>query len=347
MSFSVTATKAAFDYYLWPKINGRVQWVIDFDGVYYVRFDGLIDTISGPKFVDFSSNTYLIKYNIVCKGRFKDFETSIFRGSYSLDSMKRSEVYQLIAEQANFDASEIVIDPNLLNDIALPSANDSEKPSLMTKIGTNCLDVIKEVQEYYSVNDLIYFRDDGAGSTKLYISNPSSSLKATFYRDAITANVNLSPTTVIATTPGSSAMTIQVNDKNFYNDFWIIGGDAGKQLFASHYEYSPSWRTPADPLYIKNKKTVIIVNPAWNSQSIVNVVGYSLFKKYCKFSISLTIESFLYPSLYPGDIIAIHPGGEPGATLNYFKVISMSTKMEKLLNPSSRRYRCVYELEEY
>lgn len=347
LSFDITGKMATFNALGFPKANARVQWRIDTEPGSYVRFDGYIDSIEASNFIDFNDNTYYMKYNIKCKNRWKDAQRALFRGSYALDSMTRTEVYQLLADQMELPPGELSIG-SLLNDIQMQNSNPGEEPLLITKVGTDVYSAFREMQKYYSVEDRMYWRDDGTGSqnVKLFITDADySTVKETFYRDALTAESNGSPTTVIASIDGNdSPMQYQINDRDFYNDFFIMGYEDKKPVMA-HFSYPPSWGTPSNPLYIRKRRMMLKINPAWNSQSIVNLVGYSLFKKYMRMQVPTTISSFLMPNLYPDDIVSIDPGGEPGASIQYYRIIGMRSSLRKTFYDATRRYSCQYDLE--
>jgi len=348
LTFTVTAARAAYDAIGWPQPNGRCQWQIDTGAGYYIRFDGFIDETKGGKFVDFSDDTYHIQYNIVLKSRWRDAEFAVFTGSYALDGMTRSEVYTLLAEQMGLDtATQLSISADLLSDTPLPQADQGKKKSLKTKIGENVLNIFKETQKFYSVEDKLLFKDDGLGSFKLFITNEDNTNHGTILRSNPTQSTPL----VVASIGGDNKpQKYALTDKNFFNDIYVIGGDVESlestgNVFVSNFRYPPSWQTTTDPLYIRKRRLLIAINPAWNTQAMCNLVGRALFLRYCRFDVSLSVNSFLQYNIYPGDIVTLDKGGDTGGDLT-MRIVGMKTTMLKLSRPLSRRYATIYELED-
>jgi len=217
---------------------------------------------------------------------------------------------------------------------------------MKTKIGENVLDIFKDLQKYFSVDDKLAFRDNGSGTVVLYITNQNNTNKGTIYRSDSTQSTPL----VIASGGGDNKpQKISANDKSFFNDIFVIGGDIeGAQgtgnIFMANYRYPPSWQNTADPLYIRKRRILIAISPAWNTQGLVNVVGYGLFKKYVKFDIGEVIDAFLQYNIYPGDILTLDAGGT-GESDRTVKIKAMRTSLQKLSRPLTRRYSCQYEVE--
>lgn len=347
LNFDVQSKRINFDAISWPQPNGRVQLQLETTTNYYVRFDGFVDTIEGPKFVDFADDSYHITYHVSCKPRWKDAEYAIFRGSTTLDDMKRSEVYDLLAKQMGLETAEISIATDLLADQTLPQPKTGiEKNSLMPKIGTSVMDVLEEIQKYYSVEDQMYFRDDGTGTqtVKMFITNTLTVNKGTMLRSDPYQTTPL----VVATYGGTNiAQTINVNDREFYNDIWVIGGDPDDlaTVYSANFRYPPSWQDITDPLYIRQRRVLIAINPAWDSQALVNLVGYCLFKKFTRFTSPLTITSFLLYNLYPGQYFTLDDGGEPAIGNLTLKILSMQSRLSHGNIPLNRRWQTQYECE--
>jgi len=354
LSISVLGARTDFDDVDWPKLNGRCQWHIDTGVGDYIRFDGFIDEVQGSKFVDHSTSDYYIKYDVSVKSRWRDAEFSVFTGSYDLDGMEREDVYRLLGTQMGLATLTEMSIGTLTASQPLPSGEIGKEPTLKTSIGQSVLDVFKDVEEFYAVDDRLIFKDDGTGNVKLFITALSDATVGTIVRADSTQATAL----VVASAGGNNTpQRVIANDRQFFNDIYVIGGgvDVGEgtktkgEVFVANYRYPPSWQDTSDPLYIRRRRLLIAINPAWNSQGLVNLVGYALFHKYVRFDVGLSIDSHLQYNIYPGDVVTLAAGGETGATNLLLRIKSISANIADggngLARPLSRRYPCTYETE--
>jgi hypothetical protein len=335
MTFSVKVTSNPS----WCYPGNHVK-LLPYDNI--IRFEGYIADITYETLVDHATDTEYYHLHIHCRNMWKDAEESLFLGSYSLDSMMRSDVYSLLAEQMGLPSSLVSIG-TLSYNTTLPDGINGEKQSLMPKIGTPIIEIFDDVQKYYSATDQIYFRDKGEG-TKLYITDETYTNTGTFYmtsEEAVNAGY---PERVIIGKPGSSLINLSLNDKDFSNDITVIGGNPNNPDGAVKAVYrSYDWLDPTSPKYNHGKpRTLVVVSDAWRTQADVNLVGYILYNKFNKYTEPYEFDSILSEYVYPNDYVSVYNSISSATVSGRIKSITTNLNMNM---PTDRLWTSKYEIE--
>ena len=271
----------------------------------------------------------------------------VFRCMTPLDGMDRSDIYTLLAELIPLaPATELEVD-TLTDDGPAPEARRGERPAWMPRIGAKLGDVFRDVQQYLGPDDRLLF-EDRTGVMVLHVSQPTGMSLATFYRDAATAALNGVPAQVIMGSPGGTPMVDDEDATEFFNEVVVVGQnkDDKRELFSAHYAYLPSWQDSTDDRYIGVRRTLVVIKPELNTQGDVNRAAWALFQSYGSFRGSAQRDSHLVPSLYPGDVITIDAGTEPGAVNTAYRIVGMRTKTQAFSNDVTRRWTTSYDLAE-
>ncbi|HUX69893.1 MAG TPA: hypothetical protein VMV41_05230 [Cellulomonadaceae bacterium] len=326
----------------------RWQWVLDTDdlGTYYVRFDGLAEKPQVARWCT-AAGDYMADVRVICRTRWMQVDDVVFRCMTPLDGMDRSDIYSLLAELIPLDiATEFECDP-LTDDGPAPEARRGERPAWMPRIGARLGDVFRDVNQYLGPDDRLLF-EDRTGVMVLHVSQPTGISLATFYRDTATAALNGVPAQVIMDTPGSNPLTDEEDATEFYNEIVVVGQnkDNKRQLYAAHYAYPPSWQDSADDRYVGVRRSLVVVKPELNTQGDVNRAAWALFEAYGAFRGSARMESHLVPALYPGDVITIDAGTEPGAVDTEYRIVGMRTESQTFSADVTRRWTTSYDLAE-
>lgn len=320
----VDGPKADVDQWLRPA--SRWQWLTDDAGT--VRFDGLLDRTGERSVYMTLAGEYRVRAKVSLRKRWRQVDRQLFRGSIPLDGLKRSEVYQLLAEQVPLDpATEIDVATDLRDDLVLPTTRHGDEPAFLPQAGTTLGEVIRDLRRMFGHHDLVRFL-----GTVFTVTDRSEDLVATFHRhpDQVPELPDGLVHLVIGAADATQAFDEQEDDDSFVNDLWVIGRDPDSprerpKPIVGYVQDPASWQDDTAPLFVGTRRTILVQRPELTSQAAVNAVARSVWQEFHRFPKTTKVTAAFDPALQYGDRAVLEAGADPTATDCLVEVVGMVT----------------------
>lgn len=237
---------------------------------------------------------------VQCVDRWRKLQNALLTDAETYDGQSHTEVVTKVCQRAGLPEDELDIAGD---DYPLPESEDSS-PLWQPQNGQSAADFILMVRDNFS-GWRVGFKSDGKF---FYQPVPTSTDPEAFFHSA---------TQAAEEGGGASAhhypiygLHRVVDQSQHRNEIWVVGEDqATGEVLAANYTDFSSMNDPTYRFYVGERRVLVYIDPALNTQAAVNWVCRTLADRYARFRIYAAFESEFDGVLVPGDAIQVDGTG--------------------------------------
>ncbi len=276
MEFTVDNTGGTFDE---KRERANLRVTLDVDGKR--RFTGLTG-----RTVTKEGNAETVTF--VCSDLWKRLEAARLSNASCFDGEVHTEVVKRLCKLAGIREEEMVVAED---EYRLPEAEGDEEPLFLPRNGETVASFLSYIAESFS-GWRLGFDEEGKFH---YEPWPEEEPQKTFVTKHPAGEGEL----VVF------ARESEVDESGHANEIWVIGrSDSGKLLSAYYVDYS-SMHDPTYRYYVGERRLLIWVDTALNSQAAVNWVCRTLAEEAAKFKHYARVEAEFDAEVGPGDRVTM------------------------------------------